>query len=558
MHGRDTNDRPVPGWLNRNPAPRLTATRAASTVACEMVGSGLRMSWRGFRIAAASAGLALVLGGASSSPSAAAPFFFSTGNPDGKMALASRPGSAEIEAGDDFALSEPTSLTGATFTGLLPSGASLSSVQQVAVEIYRLFPSDSDVGRTSGPPTFSTPQVPTRVNSPSDVDLAARDAATGSLSFTAAVVGASFTANNSVLNGIHPKPNQTTGGDGAVSGEEVNFNVGFASPVSLPGGHYFFVPQVLLTAGDFFWLSAADPIAPPGTPFPVGFADLQAWIRNAALAPDWLRAGTDIVGGGTPPTFNATFSLSGATCPTTISVSPSSLPGATLGARYATSLTATGGTAPYSFTATEALPNGLSLAPNGSLSGIPTQAGSFRVDITATDSVGCQGSASLTLNVGSAPGGTAGPGGFFPPPGGTTASATTPAITSARLSNTTFRATSNGPTLARTRRVPVGTTVSYHLSQAATTTFAVLRAVPGHQSRGSCLAGRHRRHHRSCIRLVVVGSFARPDAAGDVSVHFSGRVRGRKLSPASYVLTLTPTAGGHPGRTIKLTFHIVR
>ena len=26
---------------------------------------------------------------------------------------------------------------------------------------YRVFPNDSDVGRTSGPPTFSTPQVPT-------------------------------------------------------------------------------------------------------------------------------------------------------------------------------------------------------------------------------------------------------------------------------------------------------------------------------------------------------------------------------------------------------------
>jgi hypothetical protein len=39
------------------------------------------------------------------------------------------------------------------------------------VEIYRVFPKDSDVGRTSGPPTFSTPQVPTRANPPSDVEL---------------------------------------------------------------------------------------------------------------------------------------------------------------------------------------------------------------------------------------------------------------------------------------------------------------------------------------------------------------------------------------------------
>jgi hypothetical protein len=33
------------------------------------------------------------------------------------------------------------------------------------------------------------------------------------------------------------------------------------------------------------------------------------------LAPDWLRIGTDIIGGATPPTFNMTFSLAGATLP---------------------------------------------------------------------------------------------------------------------------------------------------------------------------------------------------------------------------------------------------
>ena len=32
------------------------------------------------------------------------------------------------------------------------------------------------------------------------------------------------------------------------------------------------------------------------------------WIRNSNLDPDWLRVGTDIVGG---TTFNGTFSLIG-------------------------------------------------------------------------------------------------------------------------------------------------------------------------------------------------------------------------------------------------------
>jgi hypothetical protein len=54
---------------------------------------------------------------------------------------------------------------------------------------------------------------------------------------------------------------------------------------------------------------------PPGTAFPPGFTDLQTWIRDEALQPDWLRVGTDIVGGTTPPTFNAAFSLSGVAVP---------------------------------------------------------------------------------------------------------------------------------------------------------------------------------------------------------------------------------------------------
>jgi hypothetical protein len=252
-------------------------------------------------------------------PASAGPFFFSTGDVDGKMATASRPGSAgkiEIESADDFVLTAPTLLTSATFTGLLPTGAPLSNVVDVKVEIYRVFPLDSDVTRTSGPPTFSTDRVPTRVNSPSDVELDDRSASAHTLTFTPGIIQSTFTANNSVLNGIFPKPNQTTGGDLAVTGQEVTFNVIFTTPFSLPADHYFFVPQVQLSSsGDFFWLSAVRPIVPPGTAFPLGFTDLQEWIRNQNLAPDWLRVGTDIVGGTTPPTFNGAFTLSGQDVP---------------------------------------------------------------------------------------------------------------------------------------------------------------------------------------------------------------------------------------------------
>jgi len=247
----------------------------------------------------------------------ASTYFFSTGTANGNMAMASRPaspGKVEIEAADDFFLTDPTLLTSAMFTGLL-SNASTSDISRVIIEIYQVFPLDSDVGRTSGPPTFSTAAVPTRVNSPSDVQFDSRDSSNPlSLTFTSANLG-SISASNSVLNGINPKPLQTTGGDGAVRGSEVTFNVNFVDPLNLAAGHYFFVPQVELANGDFYWLSGSRPITSPGTPFPSGVTDLQAWIRNDGLAPDWLRVGTDIVGGSPAPTFNGAFTLSGETVP---------------------------------------------------------------------------------------------------------------------------------------------------------------------------------------------------------------------------------------------------
>ena len=152
------------------------------------------------------------------------------------------------------------------------------------------------------------------MNSPSDVELVGRDTADLNLSFLPTILSASFTAQNSVLNGINAFPNQTTGGEDPVTGQEVQFDVTFLTPVDLLADHYFFVPQVTLASGDFFWLSASRPIVPPGTPFA---PDLQSWIRNADLDPDWSRIGTDIVGpgpqGAPAPMFNSAFSLDGDT-----------------------------------------------------------------------------------------------------------------------------------------------------------------------------------------------------------------------------------------------------
>ena len=238
------------------------------------------------------------------SQASAASFIFSTGDPDGKIATLSRPsspGKIQTETADDFVATQAVVISQATFTGLLPLGADLTSAGSVEIEIYHVFPGDS-----ANPPSGN---VLTRMNSPADVEIdsATRDSADGSLTFSATLMNPSFSVLNSVVNGINKHPNEKTNGEGAVTGEEVLITVQFNPPISLPADHYFFRPEVLLNSGDFLWLSAPKPIVAPGTPLAI---DLQSWIRNDALAPDWLRIGTDITGQGP---FNAAFSLSGET-----------------------------------------------------------------------------------------------------------------------------------------------------------------------------------------------------------------------------------------------------
>src|ERR1051325_8413826 len=154
--------------------------------------------------------LALILLGSQASADS---FTFSTGNPDGKIATLARPvtpGKLQTETADDFNLAQTTLINQATFTGLLPLGAPLASVINVEVELYHVFPGDSDTNRVL--------TVPTRANSPGDVEIdgATRDAADGPLTSAVAQVSPSFTVSNSVVNGINKSPGQFTEGEGSV------------------------------------------------------------------------------------------------------------------------------------------------------------------------------------------------------------------------------------------------------------------------------------------------------------------------------------------------------
>lgn len=58
-----------------------------------------------------------------------------------------------------------------------------------------------------------------------------------------------------------------------------------------------------------------------------------------------------------------------------------------------------GGATPVAFATSDALPTGMSLSEAGTLSGTPTQAGTFPITVVATDARGCKGSVRYTLTV---------------------------------------------------------------------------------------------------------------------------------------------------------------
>jgi uncharacterized repeat protein (TIGR01451 family) len=123
-----------------------------------------------------------------------------------------------------------------------------------------------------------------------------------------------------------------------------------------------------------------------GMPLVVGTASFVVKVTN---------------GSGCQATRNYTLAIN---CPTTITVSPASLPNGTVGTAYSQAFSAAPAGGGYSFTQTGTLPPGLTFnTATGSLSGTPTANGTFSFTITATGFGGCSSapkSYSITIGAG--------------------------------------------------------------------------------------------------------------------------------------------------------------
>jgi hypothetical protein len=132
------------------------------------------------------------------------------------------------------------------------------------------------------------------------------------------------------------------------------------------------------------------------------------------------------------------------------------------------------------------------------------------------------------------------------------------AITDLKLSPAAFLAAPSGAAVAaKTRKPKYGTTITYVDSQVAETTFTVIAHEPGRRVGGSCKKpSKTNRKHKSCVRVVTLGSFVHKDVAGANSLRFTGRLKGRKLAERGYLLQAVPSNAAGAGATVSRSFTI--
>ncbi len=118
--------------------------------------------------------------------------------------------------------------------------------------------------------------------------------------------------------------------------------------------------------------------------------------------------------------------------------------------------------------------------------------------------------------------------------------AVAPTVSSARVAPSRFRLGSALPRISR--RTPVGTTISFGLSEAARVTLAFARPrQPGRLVGGRCVApSGGNRGGRACARSLPTGSLRLNGTAGRNRMRFQGRLSRRKtLRPGRYTTTIT-------------------
>ena len=128
-----------------------------------------------------------------------------------------------------------------------------------------------------------------------------------------------------------------------------------------------------------------------------------------------------------------------------------------------------------------------------------------------------------------------------------------------RFERRAFAALGSGPSaIARKKKTPKGSRVSYTLAEDATVEFTVERATKGRRKGRKCVVKR-RKGKRCTTYKQIKGSFVQTGKKGANGFKFTGRVGDRKLRPAGYRLVAIATdAAGNRGKAVRTGFRIKR
>ncbi|CAJ0793742.1 hypothetical protein LMG19083_02478 [Ralstonia psammae] len=308
--------------------------------------------------------------------------------------------------------------------GSLPTGMTLSSGgvlsgTPTAGGAFNFTVTATDSSAGSGPYTGSRAysfvvNAPTLSITPASGSLSASAGVAYSQTFSTSGGTSPYTYSIVVNSGSLPTGVSFNSGTGVLSGTPtstgtVNFTI-TATDSSTGTGPY-------ITSGTYTLTTSAPTISLSPASLPastVGVAYSQTATASGGAAPygyavtsGALPAGLSLSSStgaitGTPTaggTFNFTVTATDANSYTgaraysltvnapTIAVSPTTLPGGTIATAYSQTITASGGTSPYSYAISAgALPTGMALTSGGVLSGTPTAGGTFNFTVTANDS----------------------------------------------------------------------------------------------------------------------------------------------------------------------------
>jgi hypothetical protein len=125
------------------------------------------------------------------------------------------------------------------------------------------------------------------------------------------------------------------------------------------------------------------------------------------------------------------------------------------------------------------------------------------------------------------------------------------------ISPSAFLAAPKGATISRAKKKKYGAKITYRDSQAGTTTFTVLLPSVGRRQGRSCKRpGKANRRGKRCTIYKALGSFTHTDTAGANSLHFSGRLNGKRLPKGSYRLQAVPHDAAGNGAAVSVKFTI--